>query len=106
MQTLHALNRITGRLSQAGVNIDAIAKQVEFVAGAYPSMALLVWSFPRMYNDSSRPYRDREESNGDQLWAICRNRKVVTWMFRRSNQPATKAALQVERVCKLRLLAA
>jgi hypothetical protein len=34
-------------------------------------------------------------SNGDEAWAIMRDARIVTVMFRRSNQPATPSALRV-----------
>lgn len=42
-------------------------------------------------------------SNGDTLWAILRDRKVVTIMRRRSTQPSTPAALRVDEVVRLGL---
>lgn len=37
-------------------------------------------------------------SNGDEVWAIIREGKVITTMLRRSTQPKTCASLRVERV--------
>ena len=39
-----------------------------------------------------------EESNGDTVWAIIRNGRIITIMFRRSIQPTTPAAFKVEYV--------
>ena len=38
------------------------------------------------------------ESNGDHVWAIIRDSRLVTIMFRRSTQPATPEALRVDHV--------
>ncbi len=45
-------------------------------------------------------------SNGDCIWAIVRDGAVSTIMLRRSNQPATKAALRVDAVLGTKRLAA
>jgi hypothetical protein len=40
----------------------------------------------------------RGASNGDVVWAIVRGDALATVMFRRSDQPSTPAAFDVERV--------
>ena len=39
-----------------------------------------------------------QESNGNQIWAVIRQQRVVTVMLRRSTQPETPKALRVDRV--------
>jgi hypothetical protein len=39
-----------------------------------------------------------ERSNGNEVWAVCRDGRVVTVMFRRSTQPATPGAFGVREV--------
>jgi hypothetical protein len=92
--THHALQREQDRLLQAGLSIADIEHQAgEFASRCKTDTALLVAKLPEQQNR-----HDFAASNGDAVWAIIRDGKVVTFMFRRSTQPATPNALRVRNV--------
>jgi len=104
MQSLHALARLDNRIAETGLDLDATVREVESIAQQHKSIAVLVIQLRKEYGDTNgrRPYVCRESSNGDQVWAVCRDGAVVTWMFRRSNQPQSPAALRVERTGRVK----
>ncbi len=93
--TLHANNRVTQRLEDAGYSdamIGKIGSALDYVAPRFNrDTALKVLDLDAMVG---RAFTN--SSNGDQVWAIIRNRRVVTVMLRRATQPATTKALKVD----------
>lgn len=99
MTTSHATDRVRERLTEAGYSRpeqdELLAKVDKFAARTRQGRSVAVRVL-RLGEQVGREYSDR--SNGDEFWAIIRDRKVVTTMLRRSNQPATAAALRVDLV--------
>lgn len=97
----HALDRARERLVEAGIDPADVAAKAERIATAYCTMSLAVRivRLDRAYGDQSATL-DRA-SNGDEVWAICREGLVKTVMLRRSTQPRTPAAFGVQRVAKV-----
>lgn len=52
-------------------------------------------------NSPDNKYRTESRSNGDLVILIVRNKKPITIMFRRSNQPFTTEALRVQAIMDL-----
>lgn len=92
--TAHAFERVEGRLTAAGVDPAKARRWAELQARKHPHGRVGVRLFTVDFQGT--PWAD--DSNGDQVWAICDCGKVVTVMFRRSTQPATPHALRVDRV--------
>ena len=94
----HAWDRVEERLGEAGfnaqtrnmifVNTDRVAALSEV-----GSEAIRILTLPKQVGEA---WGDR--SNGNQVWAIVRNRRLVTVMLRRDTQPATPEAFGVEKV--------
>jgi len=92
----HAIERVAERCKDAGMDpVKVVAKAVVAARAAKPgeSVAVRIATFPKQVNET---WGDR--SNGDTIWAVIRNQEVMTFMLRRSTQPATAAAMRVDRV--------
>jgi hypothetical protein len=94
----HAYDRVTERLTEAGYDqqtIDRVYWAAEQLAAksTSDSEAIRLINLGEMVGES---WSDR--SNGSQVWAIVRNRHLVTVMLRRATQPSTPAALKVTKV--------
>lgn len=101
MFTGHAVERVLGRLAEVGIPSEPVLRRCEELARHVPdrSAAVRLWfDLPEVRGDTNGSYRERVGSNGDQVWMIVRDGRVVTMMLRRSNQPATPEALRVDRV--------
>lgn len=96
MVTTHAMDRALGRLTEVGIDGMAVLARAQRVAVKVPveSAAIL------MVEMRQREFCS-DGSNGDQVWAVVRNRRVVTLMLRRSTQPATTGALGVDQVYRV-----
>lgn len=101
--TTHAVERFTSRLSEVGVDPDAMLTLAEQIAAHYEksSVAVRMLVLRRSCGDQSADLLSRE-SNGNEWWVICRDGWVVTLMLRRSEQPKTREALRVEQVLIVR----
>jgi hypothetical protein len=85
-------------MSEAGFSAETIEK-VYWAAGQLAAASSAPSEALRLVNLKSQvglAWSDR--SNGDEVWAIVRNRRLVTIMLRRNTQPKTPAALKVDRV--------
>ena len=94
----HARQRTSERLRDAGLDpgtIERIYQAAESLASVSPppSEAIRLLALNRQVNTL---YGSR--SNGNEVWAIIRNRQLITVMLRCDNQPKTKASLRVEKV--------
>lgn len=101
MLTGHAVERVLGRLAEVGIPSEPVLRRCEELARRVPerSAAVRLWfTLPEVRGDTRGAYRERVGSNGDHVWMIVRDGRVVTLMLRRSNQPSTPEALRVERV--------
>ncbi len=102
----HAEQRAIERLAEIGFDADK-AKQVfalaQRVADHFRTdeVACRLFRLNREIGDRTADVLTRQ-SNGDEVWAICRNGEVFTIMLRRSNQPATPEALRVRKVTALK----
>ena len=98
--THHSLSRIHERLNDAGIsdhNIATLARIVDSVAGTINgSVAIRLLDLGKQVNEA---WGDR--SNGNLVYAIVRNRHVVTTFLRRSTQTNTTEALRVDRIVAL-----
>lgn len=98
MVTKHAKERLKKRLIQGGLSPEDSAQVLETatafaIAAKYKSEAILVY---RMDRQIGKAWGNR--SNGDTVWAIVRDNKVITFMFRRSTQPTNPENLRVDYV--------
>jgi len=97
----HAYRRINERLRDAGLDqeiIDRIYRVAEALAAECQtgSEAIRLLALKVQVNDVRG-----ERSNGDELWAIVRAKRLHTVMLRRSTQPKTPKALRVQKVTLL-----
>lgn len=90
----HATDRALGRLAEAGVDGRAILWRAQKLARRLDASL----SYGVLMLDLNENVATLDGSNGDQVWAIIRNQHVVTLMLRRSTQPRTTQALNVDRV--------
>lgn len=99
--TRHAESRAWERLLQTGIDPMAVLRRAGQAAAAHADIdfAVLVVALPKHYGDTSGDLYSRS-SNGDQVWCVCRGGIVMTMMLRRSDQPATAAAMRVQRVAR------
>jgi hypothetical protein len=93
----HAAERALGRLAEAGINGAAVLSRAERLARKLdPSLSYGVLMATLPEPRGGRPWG--AESNGNEVWAIIRQRRVVTLMLRRSEQRRTPEAMRVDRV--------
>ncbi|MCU0505466.1 MAG: hypothetical protein MUE82_06775 [Chloroflexi bacterium] len=94
--TSHATDRALTRIAAAGLSGQKVLAAAADVAGRVNgSVAVLMTTLP----EPRGAYWT--ESNGNQLWAIIRDHRVVTLMLRRDDQPARPDRLRVDRVMRL-----
>jgi hypothetical protein len=97
----HANARVDERLTLAGFDAqarDRVYQDAEHLAAtsAFDSEAVCFLRLPAIVGQVWGA-----ESNGDEVWAIIRQRRLVTVMLRRSTQPKSPDSLRVERVTVL-----
>jgi len=96
--TSHAFERINNRLVETGLTLAQI-RMLELLAGikarnsTVNSEAIRLCELSQQVNT---PWGSR--SNGNEVWAIVRQKDLVTVMLRRATQPKTTEALRVEKV--------
>ena len=100
--TLHAAERASERLIDAGIDPAVVLREATTIANAHRSVDLAVRmrTLNGTYGDGRADVMSRE-SNGDEVWAIIRGGTVKTIMLRRSTQPRTPAAFGVDRVARI-----
>lgn len=100
----HALARADERLTAAGLDpkkVYAKGAELATVTSKYwYSAAVLMVALDRNYGDTNAP-RDDRDSNGNEVWAVCRGGKLVTLMLRRDTQPKTCDAFGVDKVLRM-----
>jgi hypothetical protein len=100
--TVHATDRALGRLADNGIDGRAVLDRASKVAARIDgSAAVLMLRLGSKVGDTVGDFHGRD-SNGEDVWAVVRNKRVATLMFRRSEQPATKDAFRVDAVYKLK----
>jgi hypothetical protein len=102
MTTSHATERAVERLADAGIDPKVVLNEADRIAAAYHaySLAVRMRTLNMIHGDTKAAFMERE-SNGDEVWAICRGGTVRTIMLRRSTQPKTPAAFGVDRVARI-----
>ncbi len=81
------------------INVTVLANLAQRCDG---DVALLLHEFPYIVNDSNKRFCEREESNGNLVYLIVRNRYPVTVMYRRSAQVNTPEMLKVSHIADIR----
>jgi hypothetical protein len=98
--TSHAFERINNRLVETGLTLAQI-RMLELLAGIMAhnstvnSEAIRLCELSQQVNINTS-WGNR--SNGNEVWAIVRQKDLVTVMLRRATQPKTTEALRVEKV--------
>lgn len=99
MRTSHSMQRALVRAEQGGLSArECLAKAEWACKQVKGSAAVLLASLGR---DQMVGRAWSEESNGDLLYAVIRDGRVITIFWRRSTQDCSPAAFQVERVYSL-----
>ena len=102
-RTNHSTERAIERMAQAGLNPQAVLALADQVARSTSvATAVLIVTLPDRAGDDRDDILTRE-SNGNEVWSINRDGRIITLMLRRSNQPHTADALRVNRVMALRM---
>ncbi len=98
MLTKHALLRVENRISN--LNAQVLMHKAESVASSnlHGSIALKIADLDNFILPENLPYRERQLSNGNQIWAVIREQSVVTYFFRRSDQKQTAESMHVDRI--------
>ena len=90
----HSYERLYDRVISNGVpqsEVDQCIETLQRIASeAKTDIAVLFYRF------ATKQVSDL--SNGDEVWAIIRENKIVTIMLRRNTQPKTVGALRVSKV--------
>lgn len=101
-KTQHVSRRIHARLRKHGIPFDTVEQEMQAIVEAnwHPkrSYAVKVKNLKQFFGQSQLPYYEREESNGEILWVIIRNNDLVTFFFRRRNQPTTPQRFAVDEI--------
>lgn len=98
----HALERATRRIKE---HVDPV--WVNKVCNYAESMAKTCVGSSLALNLGACQFVGKawaNESNGDTVVAIIRDKKVITYMFRRSTQPFTPEALRVDLCCTVEMI--
>lgn len=102
--TAHAMDRAEGRLRAAGLDPAKVAAKGAAIAAAtrghWDSVAVMMTTLPTAHGDDRDDIMSRE-SNGNEVWCVCRQGRLVTVMFRRSDQPKRPDCFGVERVLRM-----
>lgn len=97
----HGATRAIERMTQAGLDAGRVLDLATQVAAhAATDTAVLMVTLPERAGDDRDDVLTRE-SNGNEVWTIIRNHRVITLMLRRDDQPKTITALRVKRVVRL-----
>ena len=101
--TNHATERAMERIAEAGLSGRKVLAAAADIAPKMPcrSAAVLMTTLPAHVGSTDADYYARSSSNGNQVWCVIRDGRVVTLMLRRDNQPSTPDAMRVERVFNL-----
>ena len=95
------------RLELHGIPFDAVKEEMAAIIKANwspkQSYAVKVKDLGQFFGQSDGDYWDREESNGEVLWVIIRDNCLVTFFFRRHNQPSTAQRLSVDVITSAKL---
>lgn len=99
----HASERASERLEAIGIDPNVIESAAARIAADMPErdLAVLMLQLPNAWGDNRRDILTRE-SNGNQVWAVCRHGQVCTVMLRRESQPSDAAAFGVDKVLRIR----
>lgn len=100
--TFHAGERAAERLTAAGIDPAVVMREADVIARRFAttSIAVRLRALSAKYGDNRADVLSRE-SNGDEVWAVCREGTVRTVMLRRSTQPRTKEAFGVALVARI-----
>lgn len=90
-------DHITNRLAERDIHIDV--EKISYIASRVECGAVIL--LKQEHKGQEGAYRTRTESNGDLVVLIVRHHYPVTIMYRRSNQPATAEAMNVDYVIDL-----
>ena len=93
----HALDRIRERAPDLALKVHDVIAQAE-QAYAHQHVAVRVGILPAHRGDTSRDVWAREQSNGNEVWAVIRDGYCTTVMLRRSDQKRDAWAFNVQRV--------
>lgn len=91
----HALQRAYQRLSNIVQDPTALLKAAQKAHNYNRHQAIRVAVLQQQYGDTKGSIYDRE-SNGEEVWVVCRQGKVTTIMFRRSTQPKVANSFSVQ----------
>ncbi|MBT6045384.1 MAG: hypothetical protein HOG49_01065 [Candidatus Scalindua sp.] len=96
----HYKNRLATRLiEQAGLSIDNASRLVKDLSGIARATDCDCGVFCGEIDFQGQAWTN--SSNGEQIWAIIRNNRIITIMFRRKSQPQDAVSMRVDRILKI-----
>jgi len=106
-RTKHFVARLKQRLRDCGIPFSEISQELAAVLNTewnpHRSYAVRLKDLGKFFGPCDVPYLEREESNGEVLWLIIRPDaagvpSLVTFFFRRRNQPSDPRRFSVDMV--------
>ena len=103
----HFKQRLEERLSQFGIPYSDVSREMQAVLrtdwGRKTSYAVKLKEFDQFYGQREGDYYERKASNGECLWVIIRPDpegvpSLVTFFFRRKNQPTSARRFDVDKI--------
>ena len=103
----HFKERLTERLDRFGIPYSVVSEEMRAILrtdwNRKTSYAVLLKEFDEFYGQKEGDYYERKASNGENLWVIIRPDpdgvpSLITFFFRRKNQPSTPRALEVNEI--------
>lgn len=99
--TGHGSERAIERMALAGLNADKVLDLADQVAArTVADTAVLMVTLPEAAGDDEADILSRD-SNGNEVWSIIRDQRVVTLMLRRSTQPKRAETFRVQSMIRL-----
>lgn len=93
--TEHSIQRFFERLRPHHKNPSDLLKQAAKLHNPNRHQAFLLYKLPEHKGDTKGSIYDRQ-SNGNEVWAVVRQGKLATIMFRRSTQPKVADSFSVQ----------
>jgi hypothetical protein len=103
----HFKERLTERLAQFGIPYSNVAAEMQAVLrtdwGKKTSYAIKLKEFDEFYGQKDGDHYERKASNGENLWVVIRPDpdgvpSLITFFFRRRDQPSTAQSLDVNMI--------
>lgn len=109
----HFKERLTERLDRFGIPYSVVLEEMNAIIRTdwqrKTSYAVLLKKFDEFYGQKDGDHYERKASNGENLWVIVRPDpngvpSLVTFFFRRRDQPSEARSMDVDKVINVKSL--